>query len=250
MKHKSKDKQLSESKTAKSKQTLRMRGLSVRDVVLPWESKDEFKQLYQELTAELSPHGRMEEDIVLDVAILRWRKYQLLKMRRTAALKDPFFIELLESGKKSWSGIRKYLREQDEASKTTSGKLSNLLSKFTNVAKELAHEQKAKGMEKEEVERAEQKLSGITKVMSEHPVPLLQAVDAGPSAEKTFEQTYLPEYLERVLKCEAAIDSCIDKLLGRLVNLKEYKRLYGAHMPPPPTIKSPPIATELAGLIS
>jgi hypothetical protein len=76
MKDKSKDKDRSESKKAlvKSKQTVRIRGVSVRDVVLPWESKDEFEQLHQELTAELSPHGRMEEDIVLDVAILRMRK--------------------------------------------------------------------------------------------------------------------------------------------------------------------------------
>jgi hypothetical protein len=115
MKDKSKDKNRSESKKAlvKSKQTVRIQGVSVRDVVLPWESKDEFDQLYQDLRAEFSPLGRMEEDTVLDLAILRWRKYQLLKMRRTAALKDPFFIELMESGKKSWSGVRKYLRAQD-----------------------------------------------------------------------------------------------------------------------------------------
>src|SRR6516165_8021137 len=86
MKRKSKD-----PKTAKSNQAFRIRGLSVRDVVLPWESKEEFERLHWELMAELSPHGRMEEDIVLDVAILRWRKYQLAKWRRTAALKDPLF---------------------------------------------------------------------------------------------------------------------------------------------------------------
>jgi hypothetical protein len=249
MKDKSKGKDRSESKKrlVKSKQTVRIRGLSERDVVLPWESKDEFKQLHRELTAELSPHGRMEQDIVLDVAILRWRKYQLLKMRRTAALKDPFFIELIESGKKSWSGIRKYLREQDEDYKTIRGKLSNLLSKLTDEA-ELAHKQMAKGMEKEEVERTEQKLSGIINVIAEHAVPLLQAVDAGPSAEKTFEQAYLPEYLERLLKYEAALDSRIDKLLGRLVSLKEYKRVYGAHMLPSQLIESPSTVTELAEL--
>ena len=48
------------------------------------------------------------------------------------------------------------------------------------------------------------------------------------------------------MKCEAAIDSRIDKLLGRLVSLKEYKRVYGAHTLLLPKIKSPPTATELA----
>jgi hypothetical protein len=235
------------TKGAKSNQILRMRGLSVRDVVLPWDSKEEFERLHRELTAELSPHGRMEEDIVLDVAILRWRKYQLAKWRRTAALKDPYFIELMESGKKSWSGIRKYLREQEESYKTVRGKLMNVLSKLTDAATELAHAPK-KGAEKEKVEHTEQQITGIMKVVSEHVIPLLQAIDSDPSAEKTFEQAYLPESFERVLKCEAAIDSRIDKLLGRLVSLKEYKRAYGAHTLLLPKIESPPSVAELAGL--
>jgi hypothetical protein len=170
--------------------------------------------------------------------------------RRVAALKDPFFIELMESGKTSWSGVRKYLRAQDKAGKTTSGAIRNAVSELIDHGKELIREQTNKGTEKEEVERKEQKLSGIIKVIAEHAVPLLQAVDAGPSAEKTFEQAYSPEYLERLLKCGAALDSRIDKLLGRLVSLKEYKRVYGAHMLPSPTINSPATATELADLIS
>jgi hypothetical protein len=241
----SKDKQLGKSKRAKSTQTLRIRGLSVRDVVLPWESKDEFERLHQELTAEFSPHGRMEEEVVFDVAILRLRKYRLLKMKRIADLKDPFFIELMESGKKSWSGVRKYLRAQDKAGSTIGGAIKNALSSLIDLATELAQE-KTREMDKEEVTRTEQKISGIMKVVSEHMVPLLHTADAGPSAEKTFEQAYSPESLERILKCEAAIDSRIDKLLGRLVHLKEFKRIGEAHMLPPPMIESPPTATEPA----
>jgi hypothetical protein len=231
-----------------SKQTVRIRGVSARDVLLPWESKDEFEQLYQELAAELSPHGRMEEDIVFDVAILRLRKYRLLKMKRIAELKDPFFIELMQSGKKSWSAIRKHLREQDEDGKTISGAITNTLSELTEAAKELAHAQKTKGMEQEEVERTEQKLSGIMKVVSEHLIPVLHTVNAGPSAQKSFEQAYLPEYNDAILKYEAAIDARIDKLLGRLVNLKEYKRVYGANKLPPSMPASPPLLPDLAEL--
>jgi hypothetical protein len=227
-----------------SKQTVRIRGVSARDVLLPWESKDEFEQLYQELAAELSPHGRMEEDIVFDVAILRLRKYRLLKMKRIAELKDPFFIELMQSGKKSWSAIRKHLREQDEDGKTISGAITNTLSELTEAAKELAHAQKTKGMEQEEVERTEQKLSGIMKVV----FPVLHTVNAGPSAQKSFEQAYLPEYNDAILKYEAAIDARIDKLLGRLVNLKEYKRVYGANKLPPSMPASPPLLPDLAEL--
>jgi hypothetical protein len=246
---KSKKKRLAETKRTKSSQMFGMRGLSVRDVVLPWESKEEFKQLHRELTEELSPQGRMEEDIVFDVARLHWHKYRLLKMLRTAALKDTFFVELMESGRKSWPGIRKYLREQDQDFRTIRGNLSNLFSELAEaVRKELAHDHK--GMEKEEVQAREQRVSDITKAMSEHLIPMLQAIDAGPSAGKTFEQAYLPEVLERILKCEAAINSQIDKSLNRLVRSKEYKRMYGVHAPVLPQVDSPDTVAELAELTS
>lgn len=236
-----------DSKKTKLNKTARSRGLTVRDLVLPWESKAEFERLHQELRAEYSPEGRMQEDTVLDLAIARWRKYRLLKMQRTAALKDTFFIELMESGKKSWSGIRKYLRQQDEAYKTIRGKLTDLMVKLAKAAeKELAHDQK--GMEKEEFEGRQQRVSDITKAMSEHLIPMLQDINAGPSAEKTFEEAYSPESLERILKCEAAIDARIDKLLARLVCLKEYRRMYGANALLPPLIESPPTAAELVRL--
>jgi hypothetical protein len=45
MTNRSKGTQLGEAKSAKSNRTFRMRGLSVRDVVLPWESKEQFKKL-------------------------------------------------------------------------------------------------------------------------------------------------------------------------------------------------------------
>jgi hypothetical protein len=243
-----KDKHPNESKKTKLNETARSRGLVVRDLVMPWESKAEFEQLHQELRAEFSPQGRMQEDTVLDLAILRWRKYQLAKSRRAAALKDPFFIELMESGAKSWSAVRKYFREQDAAGKTVTGQIRNAVSKLTETAVEQAQRLKTKGMDKEELERTEQKMVGIIKVISEHVLPLLDDIEAGPSAAKTFELAYLPDYLDKILNYEAKLDARIDKLLARLVSLKEYQRMYGAPMPLPPKTKSPPIAAELTEL--
>jgi hypothetical protein len=227
----------------------RMRGLSVREWCCLGNLSKNSSSWSRELTLELSPQGRMEEDIVLDVARLHWAKYRLLKMQRTTALNDTFFIHLMESGRKSWSGIRKYLLEQDQDCKTIRGKVDNLVSKLIEAAtKELA--QNRKKMEKEELAAREQRVSDITKAMSEHLLPILQAIDAGPSAEKTFEQAYLPEFLERLLKCEAAINSQIDKSLNRLVRSKEFKRMYGAHAPLLPKIESPDTAAELEDLTS
>jgi len=142
--------------------------------------------------------------------------------------------------------MRRYVREQHQGRRTIRGTLSDLVSKLAKAAtKELAHEQRAREMEKQEFEAREQRVSDITKAMSEHLIPMLQAIDAGPSAEKSLDEACSPESLERVLKCEAAIDSRIDKLIGRLIVLKEYKRQYGAM---PPKIESPPTAAELEEL--
>jgi hypothetical protein len=43
-----------------------------------------------------------------------------------------------------------------------------------------------------------------------------------------IEQAYLPNIIERELKVQAEIDRRIEKVLKRLVMIKEYKRLYGA----------------------
>ena len=93
------------------------------------------------------------------------------------------------------------------------------------IAEDQAEQLKTKGMDKEEVERTEQKVAGTMNVIAEHAVPLLHDIEAGPSAAKTFELAYLPDYLDKILNYEAKLDARIDKLLGRLVNLKEYKRI-------------------------
>ena len=51
-----------------------------------------------------------------------------------------------------------------------------------------------------------------------------KTLDSLPSTEMTLDSAYSPEYLEPIIRVEALIDARIDKLLGRLASLKEYKR--------------------------
>jgi hypothetical protein len=48
------------------------------------------------------------------------------------------------------------------------------------------------------------------------------------------DQAYDPASIEKLLKVEAMIDNRVAKALGRLVGLKEYKKLYGATAALPP----------------
>ena len=87
-------------------------GLYAKDVLLPWDAKDDFEKLHADLRAEFMPHGRAEEETVLDLTFLHWHKQTLWRMWQTAVLKDPFTLDILETKRKSWSGIRKRLRSE------------------------------------------------------------------------------------------------------------------------------------------
>jgi len=96
-------------------------GLYAKDILLPWDSKDEFERLHAELKVEFMPHGRAEEETILDLALLHWQKHTLWRMRQTAVLKDPFTQDILETERKSWSGIRKRLRSRAKSERTVLG---------------------------------------------------------------------------------------------------------------------------------
>jgi hypothetical protein len=56
-------------------------------------SKQLFEKLLADLRDEFRPSGRMENDIVFDLAHLRWQKYRLHKMHMAAAYGDPSGVQ-------------------------------------------------------------------------------------------------------------------------------------------------------------
>ena len=104
-------------KKRKSKNAL-IHGLYSSDLVMPWEAREDFENLLADLRAEFCPHGAMEQETVLDLACLRWQKQRVRKMWHAATYSDPFAIDLIQSGKKSWSGIRRHLRRETKGFRT------------------------------------------------------------------------------------------------------------------------------------
>lgn len=199
-------------------------GVYSRDAILPWESRDEFEKLHADLCIEFSPHGRMERDTVLDLAHLRWQKQRVRRMWHVSAHNDPFVIDLVRSGKRSWSGIRQYLREEAKDYRSLTRPMRRLYTQLTEQAQEL-NSKFRKETRKETLEGVDLQLKSIVSLMSDHLLPLIRELELGPNAEHTLDKAYSPSYLEPILRLEALIDARIDKVLGRLANLKAYKRL-------------------------
>jgi hypothetical protein len=65
--------------------------------------------------------------------------------------------------------------------------------------------------------------------------------------QERWERPYRPDLVERDVKLESFINKETEKAMARLVNLKEYKRIYGNDQGSQPQIEvtvSPPIAVD------
>ena len=201
-----------------------MHGLYAKDVLLPWDSKEDFEKLHEDLKAEFSPRGRAEEEAVLDLAFLHWHKQTIWRMWPTAVLKDPFTGDIVETERKSWSGIRKRLRSAAKDERTLvgaleSGTAAQLLAQITRLQKEMGATS-----DTEEVKRVEEKMIAELRALNDYVLPLLERLRQGPNAEQAFDKAYSVDSLEKVIRLEAALDARIGKVLARLVGLKEFKR--------------------------
>ena len=211
-------------------------GIYGKDILLPWESREEFEKLFAEIRDEFQPRGRMENEIVFDVAHLRWQKYRVHQMCIAAAHADPFVSDLVKADQKSWAGIRNHLKSTANNKRMMSDLLNNLfLEQTTEAAKtiaELIETGKLADSATKTSETRKREANAFSNVMKDFTIPLIEAFKDRLNAEDSLRRTYSPEYLEPIIRLEAMIDARIDKALGRLVNLKEYKRLAATYDPP------------------
>jgi hypothetical protein len=212
-------------------------GIYGKDILLPWESRKDFELLLIELQNEFKPDGRMEHDIVFDMAHLRWQKYRLHQMHTVAAYGNPFMADLVNTGKKSWLEMSRRLTSESKAKRTISAGLDEL---FLEQARE-AVQSLGKAISDGEINKSKIKFDQKKAFIEVIENYLTEALGPRLGAEDLLSRTYSPEYLEPLVRLEAMIDARIDKALARLLSLKEYKRIAAIREPPsiPPAISTP-----------
>jgi hypothetical protein len=226
----------SKQPTKSRKKNALTHGIYGKDILLPWESCEEFEKLLAEIQNEFQPNGRMENEIVFDVAHLRWQKYRVHQMWIAAAYADPFVSDLVKAGQNSWAGIRKHLKCNAKDMRMISDLLNALfLERTAEAAKtleELIQTGKLADSATKTSETRKREANASVNVTKDFTIPLIEAFKDRPNAEDSLRRTYSPEHLEPIVRLEAMIDARIDKALARLVNLKEYKRLAATYSPP------------------
>jgi hypothetical protein len=213
-----------ESVTKKPKKAVRIaHGLYAKDVLLPWDNREQFAVLHDDLKTELFPRGRSEEECVLDLTKLYWQKRTLWRLQTATVHRDPFTKEIVATEKNSWAGIRRGLREnareEHNLLQTMEAAAAKAVAEMSRLTIKLAKESS-----REEAEKLASVLSAGLELVNKTMLPLLEKVRQLPDAEGAFDKNYLPEALEKLLRLETLIDARISKVLARLVGLKEFKR--------------------------
>ena len=87
-------------------------GVYASEIVLSFESAEDFERLHTDLKEEWQPNGRQEEEIVLGLARWTWTKHRLMRAQRVSFRKDPFVADLEKSGAKTWSEVENFVEQK------------------------------------------------------------------------------------------------------------------------------------------
>jgi hypothetical protein len=245
-------------RTPTSKNAL-VHGLYASDIVLKWESEEEFHDLFRELKQEWLPQGRQEYETVLSIARCNWLKHRLMRATQICFRRDPFLAELEKAGAKTWADVSRLMDEKATAEDDLMSEVKATVAELKTATKNASALMTASDPNTHEIYRKIETVNDMffkalpvyqkafEKLYRKNPgvdqnepgVRFSEAYSRNPST--LIEQAYHPDYLEKLVRLEASIDARIDKLLQRLMTLKEYKRL-AKQARPTKNISSPSIA--------
>ena len=100
-----------------SNQNALRHGIYANEVVLPWESVEEFIALQSAVLAELNPQGPMEEEFAFDIARLMWLKRRTRRAYQVPFLADPLSRVLAEAGPAGWPALVANVEQEAQANR-------------------------------------------------------------------------------------------------------------------------------------
>lgn len=197
-------------------------GLYSEDIVLDCEDQQEFAKLWQAFRDEYNPQRVSEEATVLELANLHWKKRRL-EAGLQQALNKRRAYSVADTSSDAWDLIaddaRAMAKSQMKAAQLACDMIGKHLERVFNPNEAFADSEAV------EVEKLTVLAKEVNIVSKELVVPILHAAEKQKLAQ--IERAYDPDVMERELKIQAEIDRRIDKVLKRLVMIKQYKEFYG-----------------------
>ena len=90
-------------------------GVYASEIVLSFESAEDFERLHADLKEEFYPNGRQEEETVLSIARCNLLKHRLMRAQRMVFRRNALVAELEKSGVKSWADVENFAHQKGTA---------------------------------------------------------------------------------------------------------------------------------------
>jgi hypothetical protein len=197
-------------------------GAYAKDIVLPNESAEEFEQLRHEFRLQFNPVGEPQEAVVRELAEIQWVKNRLNRPLRQSFIHS----ELIVSDVGTWpldlivNCAKKSMEVMDSAAEMAWARADKLVQAKLALLK---------GTTPEEREKVLNAASQLALYSGEWTGALRAMVDMAADLQNTARDP-LSQNVDVVLKLFEQLDRRYDKAVKRLINLKEYDRLYGAKL--------------------
>lgn len=195
-------------------------GVYAKDVVLPGENEADFEKLHAALKLELDPQGCMEEETVFEIARLSPNRRRIVRL-----------MQKIEPSKASSDGSSTQGDDPNAYRKsmvTVGQSLQKRVEEAkANVDKVLSGPMPLDEESKKSLDKARGDFDFVLNILRNYfgykPQSLVDTPPIQPA--EPLKESPIIDILGKVFRLETSIDARIDKNLGRLANLKEYKRI-------------------------
>jgi hypothetical protein len=212
-------------------------GVYSQDLVLPWESEEDLRDLCEALKEEHQPQGCSEEHALFTVAKFMW-----LQRRANNMASLQFQAGMPEACHDvPWQAILQYQRQTPERVEELTQGAKELIAEITAIAAEFRSRSMSAPTNTPEGKQAQTEYAALTaevdriKVHVEKKImPAIRNLAAEAEQQtKLFSKAYDPDQIERLVAIEAAMETRIEKALARLTALKEFKKFQAPSLIPP-----------------
>ena len=198
-------------------------GLYSDCIVLDGENPQEFSDILEHFRNEYPPEGISEEAMVFELASLLWKRRRLeaglqqaLNMQRASSVADA-------SG--GWDSLAADAVTMAKSQLTAAQIACERISK--TVQRVVSQPDKAlDDSEAAEFDKLTTWTKQLTIISETLVIPILHIAEK--QKDDQIKRAYNPDIMERELKIQAEIDRRIDKVLKRLMMIKEYKKFHMA----------------------
>jgi hypothetical protein len=207
--------------STKSNHNALVHGVYSSDVILPWESADDFDALLDGIRMDFMPRGT--DDIVFEIAVLHWKKRRVNRLLQLEFLQTSLAAELEKSGKRSASGIHRFFKMQHVKERHEKAEHSTAVVKLSKAVTSLAGDVKSK-------KSSLGKLGANMRSVVADIEKLRPSIEAGAKSDdeaKKIDGAYSLDTIGSACELEARFDALIEKKIQRLIIIREFKRQYG-----------------------